>query len=134
MGWKECLEAQQLKGRDVTVEDDDVTVEVSINRQQFGSVQVAYRERAGKTTVLGPKDSAQGPNPLVFEFAKGAGPKGGQCGWIIKLARANNEDPFPDIDVDIVQASGRKLQHSYVCPDDEIPDTGIELRDFVKLT
>jgi hypothetical protein len=134
MAWKECLEAQQLKGQGVNVEDGDFRVEISINRQQFGSVQVAYRDRLEKTIVLGPKDSGQGSNPATFEFDKAAGPKGGQCGWIIQLARANNEDPFPDVDVEIVQASGSKLRHSYVCPDDEIPDTGIEIRDFVKLT
>jgi hypothetical protein len=133
MGWKECLEGQQLNGQSVTVDDDDFEVQISVNRQQFGSAQVAYRDKAGADVVQGPKDTGHLPNPLTFKFAKRAGPKSGQCGWIIQIARANDTDPFPDVDVEIVQRSGTKLNHSYVCPTDKIPDSGIEIRDFVNL-
>jgi hypothetical protein len=133
MGWKECLEAQQLKGAPVVMDDADFEVRISVNRQQFGSAQVAYRDRTGAVEVQGPKDTGHLPNPMRFRFAKRTGPKGGQCGWIIKIARINEADPFPDVDVEIVQPSGSKFSHSYVCPSDEIPASGIEIHDFVNL-
>jgi hypothetical protein len=133
MALNDCLQEQLKNGTEVTMADADFAVEIVVRRMQFGSAEVAFRDAAGTVQRKGPLDTGSQPNPLRFAFSRAGGVKGGQCGWVVKIAKQNLQDPFVDVTVRIVQGGTVKFEDDYVCPDDELPDEGIEIHDFVKL-